>query len=113
MDDRMVRAIAIVAGSLAEVDSPFAAEVFDGVLRPYITRIERERDAARKTVREWIAQNAPGGWIDDLRRERDKWVLRAHDEQERAIAAVRVVEWLDANYPEVAEQYTYDAAVAR
>jgi len=31
-------------------------------------------------------------YITRIERERDKWVLRAHDEQERAIVAVRVVE---------------------
>lgn len=31
-------------------------------------RAEAERDAARATVREWIAANGPGGWIDDLRK---------------------------------------------
>jgi hypothetical protein len=32
-----------------------------------------ERDAFQEQVRGWIAENNPGGWIDQVRRERAAW----------------------------------------
>jgi hypothetical protein len=55
--------------------------------------LSAERTAREQERREWLACNAPGGWIDDLRRERDalRFVhAKSRDEQIRqAVEAER------------------------
>ena len=41
-------------------------------------------EAAEKTKSDWLRANAPGGWIDDLRREND--ALRAEVESWKGLA---------------------------
>jgi hypothetical protein len=61
----------------------------DYVLYSDYAALQAERDALQQTVNRWIKENAPGGWIDDLRNknERLKGLLReyrkSHDEQEQ------------------------------
>ena len=42
-----------------------------------IDRLTAERDEFKQSLHGWIACNAPGGWIDDLRKERDAYKLDA------------------------------------
>jgi hypothetical protein len=36
-----------------------------------LDRLQGELAEARKLNRDWVAANAPGGWIDDLRKRKD------------------------------------------
>ena len=55
-------------------------------------RLRSQLDSVRKEKMDWIAANAPGGWIDDLRKKAEAAEQRARDIREecaRKVAALR------------------------
>jgi hypothetical protein len=58
----------------------------------YIDSLRSQLDSVRKEKMDWIAANAPGGWIDDLRKKAEAAEQRARDIREecaRKVAALR------------------------
>jgi hypothetical protein len=63
---------ALVGGRFDNGDMLETANEEKAELQAAIEALVQERDALDTNLKSWLRQNAPGGWIDDLRIEADK-----------------------------------------
>ena len=63
-----------------------------------LRRLHAENECIRSALNGWIKENSPGGWIDDLRTQRDALLeaLKYHQEQTRPIQrTLDVIKWVE------------------
>lgn len=60
---------------LVQISLEFSRADHQGTIGHYIKetgKLERQLEAARTTNREWLAANAPGGWIEEARKDTER-----------------------------------------